>query len=204
MFKITTQIKFKNGMLFEAMQKAKCKNQRDFARYLGVSQTEIGRMLNFKWNPINISILRTKKKWMEIEKKICELTGYLLEDIFPKELVQADLARKKNVINITNQVDLELLSSKNINLLTTPTPEDEAMEKEDESILENALSSLTIRERKVIKLGFGFHDGKEWSFKEIAKVYNLSSERIREINCKALKKLRHPIISNTLKPLCIN
>ena len=65
--------------------------------------------------------------------------------------------------------------------------------------LDELLETLTERERAVLKLRFGFEDGEERTLEEIGKIFNLTRERIRQIEQKALKKLRHPSRSKKLK-----
>ena len=54
------------------------------------------------------------------------------------------------------------------------------------------MASLTERERNVIKLRFGLDDGKTRTLEEVGKEFNVTRERIRQIEAKALRKLRHP------------
>jgi len=58
--------------------------------------------------------------------------------------------------------------------------------------LEQVLSTLTERERKVLELRFGLKDGYEHTLEEVGKQYQVTRERIRQIEAKALRKLRHP------------
>ncbi len=68
-----------------------------------------------------------------------------------------------------------------------------------EEELEEAMASLTERERNVIKLRFGLDDGKTRTLEEVGKEFNVTRERIRQIEAKALRKLRHPSRSRKLK-----
>ena len=61
------------------------------------------------------------------------------------------------------------------------------------------LDTLTEREEKVLRLGFGRDDGKEKKLEEVGKEFNVTRERIRQIEAKALRKLRHPSRSKKLK-----
>ena len=65
--------------------------------------------------------------------------------------------------------------------------------------LANALESLTDRERQVVKLRFGLEDGRARTLEEVGKEFNVTRERIRQIEAKALRKLRHPSRSKRLK-----
>ncbi len=61
------------------------------------------------------------------------------------------------------------------------------------------LDSLTGRERRVLQLRFGLEDGRARTLEEVGKEFNVTRERIRQIEAKALRKLRHPSRSRKLK-----
>ena len=61
------------------------------------------------------------------------------------------------------------------------------------------LDSLTPREEKVLRLRFGLEDGRPRTLEEVGKEFNVTRERIRQIEAKALRKLRHPSRSKRLK-----
>jgi RNA polymerase primary sigma factor len=65
--------------------------------------------------------------------------------------------------------------------------------------IEDVLSSLTPRERRVLQLRFGLEDGRSRTLEEVGKEFNVTRERIRQIEAKALRKLRHPTRSRKLK-----
>jgi len=65
---------------------------------------------------------------------------------------------------------------------------------------ENVLKSLTPREEQVLKLRFGIGDGTEHTLEEVGRTFNVTRERIRQIEYKALRKLRHPTRAHLLKP----
>ncbi len=65
--------------------------------------------------------------------------------------------------------------------------------------LEGVLNTLTEREEKVLRLRFGLDDGRTRTLEEVGKVFNVTRERIRQIEAKALRKLRHPSRSKKLK-----
>jgi RNA polymerase primary sigma factor len=63
----------------------------------------------------------------------------------------------------------------------------------------HALEALSEREREVIELRFGLRDGKEHTLEEVSRYFNVTRERIRQIEAKALRKLRHPTQSHELR-----
>ena len=65
--------------------------------------------------------------------------------------------------------------------------------------LDQALRSLTERERQVVRLRFGLEDGRARTLEEVGREFNVTRERIRQIEAKALRKLRHPTRSKRLK-----
>ena len=58
--------------------------------------------------------------------------------------------------------------------------------------LENVLNTLTPRERDVVRMRYGFDDGRMKTLEEIGSLFAVTRERIRQIEAKALRKLRHP------------
>ena len=65
--------------------------------------------------------------------------------------------------------------------------------------LGDVLKSLTPREEKVLRLRFGLEDGRPRTLEEVGKEFNVTRERIRQIEAKALRKLRHPSRSKKLR-----
>ena len=65
--------------------------------------------------------------------------------------------------------------------------------------VEAVLDSLSGRERRVLQLRFGLEDGRSRTLEEVGKEFNVTRERIRQIEAKALRKLRHPSRSRKLK-----
>ncbi len=140
------------------------------------------------------------------------------------QLVQ-DLGREPNALEIADYLDLPLskveeimkLSQEPISLETPVGEEDdshlgdfiqdnevsEPMEAAAANSLreqlEKALSMLTEREAKVLRLRFGFEDGKTHTLEEVGKEFNVTRERVRQIESKALRRLRHPSKSKALR-----
>ena len=82
---------------------------------------------------------------------------------------------------------------------STLPPADAASRELLKAQLNKVLSELTDRERRVIMLRFGLEDGRGRTLEEVGKEFNVTRERIRQIEAKALRKLRHPSRSRKLK-----
>ncbi|MGE7365413.1 RNA polymerase sigma factor RpoD [Desemzia incerta] len=79
------------------------------------------------------------------------------------------------------------------------SPEDNASYELLKEQLEDVLDTLTDREENVLRLRFGLDDGRTRTLEEVGKVFGVTRERIRQIEAKALRKLRHPSRSKQLK-----
>lgn len=79
------------------------------------------------------------------------------------------------------------------------TPSEAASYQMLRESMEEVLDSLTERERKVLELRFGLEDGRGRTLEEVGKEFNVTRERIRQIEAKALRKLRHPSRSKKLR-----
>lgn len=80
-----------------------------------------------------------------------------------------------------------------------PAPTDSAAYELLKEHLQDVLDSLTEREENVLRLRFGLDDGRARTLEEVGKVFGVTRERIRQIEAKALRKLRHPSRSKRLK-----
>lgn len=80
-----------------------------------------------------------------------------------------------------------------------PAPAEAASFRLLKEQLEDVLNTLTPREEKVLRLRFGLDDGRARTLEEVGQIFNVTRERIRQIEAKALRKLRHPSRSKKLK-----
>ena len=80
-----------------------------------------------------------------------------------------------------------------------PSPIDSAAREMLREQMQHALASLSDREREVLELRFGLRDGREHTLEEVSRYFDVTRERIRQIEAKALRKLRHPTRSRELR-----
>ena len=82
---------------------------------------------------------------------------------------------------------------------STLPPADAASRQLLKEQIDEVLSTLSLRERRVLQLRFGLEDGRSRTLEEVGKEFGVTRERIRQIEAKALRKLRHPSRSRKLK-----
>jgi RNA polymerase primary sigma factor len=82
---------------------------------------------------------------------------------------------------------------------TTPTPTQSAYQNLLRDKIEEVLASLSPREARILRLRFGLHNGRSYTLEEVGQKFGLTRERIRQIEGKALRRLRHPRRSRQLR-----
>jgi RNA polymerase primary sigma factor len=82
---------------------------------------------------------------------------------------------------------------------STPTPMQSAYQNLLREKVEEVLSTLTPREARILRLRFGLHNGRQYTLEEVGQKFGLTRERIRQIEGKALRRLRHPRRSRHLR-----
>jgi len=65
--------------------------------------------------------------------------------------------------------------------------------------IESVLKTLTYREREIIKLRYGLGDGYTYTLEEVGRIFKVTRERVRQIEAKAMRKLKHPSCSDKLR-----
>ncbi|HKG26264.1 MAG TPA: RNA polymerase sigma factor RpoD [Thermomicrobiales bacterium] len=143
-------------------------------------------------------------------------TGHRLQQILEREPTQEEIARAmdisddkvRQVLDVSRHpVSLEAPVGQEGDAFLGDFIEDESMPQPIElasqqllkSQISDALNKLTDRERKIIVLRFGLEDGRFRTLEEVGREFGITRERIRQIEAKALRKLRHPSYSRKLR-----
>ncbi len=159
--------------------------------------------------------IRIPVHMVETINKLIRVSRQLLQDLgrepTPEEIAeQMDLSvdRVRDILKISQEpVSLETPIGKEedshlgdfIQDDNVPVPADAAAFTMLREQLEEVLDTLTEREQKVLRLRFGLDDGRARTLEEVGKVFKVTRERIRQIEAKALRKLRHPSRSRKLR-----
>lgn len=157
---------------------------------------------------IPVHMVETINKVIRVSRQLLQALGH---DPTPEEIAQEmdmPVDRVRDILKIAQEpVSLETpIGEEEDSHLGDFIPDDDAPEPAEaasfmllkEQLVE-VLQTLTPREEKVLRLRFGIEDGHTRTLEEVGKEFNVTRERIRQIEAKALRKLRHPSRSKKLK-----
>jgi RNA polymerase primary sigma factor len=157
---------------------------------------------------IPVHMVETINKVMRISRQLLQELGH---DPTPEEIAEEmamPVEKVRDILKIAQEpVSLETpIGEEEDSHLGDFIPDEDASEPAEAASytllkeqLTEVLSTLTPREAKVLKLRFGLEDGRTRTLEEVGKEFNVTRERIRQIEAKALRKLRHPSRSKRLK-----
>ena len=157
---------------------------------------------------IPVHMVETINKVIRVSRQLLQELGH---DPQPEEIAEEmnmPVERGREILKIAQEpVSLETpIGEEEDSHLGDFIPDDDALEPAEaasftllkEQLVE-VLKTLTPREEKVLRLRFGIEDGRTRTLEEVGKEFNVTRERIRQIEAKALRKLRHPSRSKKLK-----
>ena len=159
-------------------------------------------------NRIPVHMVETINKLIRIQRQLLQDLG---REPLPEEIgaeMDMDTQKVRDILKISQEpVSLETPIGEEddshlgdfIEDHDATSPADHAAYEMMKKQLENVLDTLTDREENVLRLRFGLDDGRTRTLEEVGRVFGVTRERIRQIEAKALRKLRHPSRSKQLK-----
>ncbi|PIP33005.1 RNA polymerase sigma factor RpoD [Candidatus Gottesmanbacteria bacterium CG11_big_fil_rev_8_21_14_0_20_37_11] len=157
---------------------------------------------------IPVHMVETINRFLKISRKLMQDLG---REALPEEVAEAmevDVAKVREIMKVSQEPtslatpvgdDEDSLLGDFIQDTTQPTPYDAASKELLKEHLEEVLQTLSDREKRVLILRFGLEDGRPRTLEEVGVEFGVTRERIRQIEAKALRKLRHPSRSKKLK-----
>jgi RNA polymerase nonessential primary-like sigma factor len=155
--------------------------------------------------PVHITEKLNKIK--KVQRQIAQEKGRpATADEIAKQLDMTSAQVRDMLMRVPRSVSLEVKVGKDkdtelLDLLETEeaSPEDNLVHESLHKDLQHLLADLTTREREVIQMRYGFQDGTSYSLADIGRALDLSRERVRQIEAKALQKLRQPKRRNQVR-----
>jgi RNA polymerase sigma factor (sigma-70 family) len=190
---LLVQSRFRNLILWEAMAG---RNSAEVCREIKINQAVFGKLLNLRISPFKKYCTTEERTYTRAARAIAKHFKILPEDMFPESLYSLELPDKVERSYASVELLPLLAAARMPTLLSSPEEETEKIELK--SVLEELLHTVTPREERIIRMRFGLEDGEEHTLNDVASVFNLTTERIRQIETRALRKLRHPSRSEKL------
>jgi len=156
---------------------------------------------------IPVHMIETMSKLRNVTKKLIQLKGRepSIEEV--AEAAQVSVDEAKRVMKISKHpISLDRPIGESDDSYFGDFIEDESVESPVSAAsremlrerIENVLSTLTFREREIIKLRYGIGDGYTYTLEEVGRIFRVTRERVRQIEAKAVRKLQHPVRARRL------
>lgn len=157
---------------------------------------------------IPVHMVETINRFLRISRKLMQDLG---REPTPEEIADAmevDVTKIREIIKVSQEptsLETPVGDEEDSHLgdfiqdTSQPSPYDAASQQLLKRHLDEVLSTLSDREKKVLILRFGLEDGRPRTLEEVGREFNVTRERIRQIEAKALRKLRHPSRAKKLK-----
>ncbi len=190
---LRVEIKLRNNKILELVEATGARSLKAFCDAEGLPYSTIQTVVSISKPP-----LTTKGHWRAGVRELAEALGVLPEDMFSERLMGANM--KGTAVKFYLKADFDeaqamLMPSRALG------PEEQLQLTETSSELERVLKSLTPREEAVIRMRFGLGGEPGQDLETVGRSFNVTRERIRQIESKALRKLRHPSRADVLKDL---
>jgi RNA polymerase sigma factor (sigma-70 family) len=187
------KVSVKNNLILKAIAAAGYKNVNEFAKFNDLNANSITSLIRFSQ-----SVYLKNGEISKAAQTLLDALDLMLEDLWTPEQLNLKIDK--------NYVERELEQSE-LNMLThemkfLPSAESEFESKEFKkfinSLLNDSIITLTEKEQKVLKMRFGLDGNEEHTLESISQKMSVTRERIRQIESKALRKMRHPSKSNKI------
>ena len=191
------EVKVKNNNIIKWIEDAGHKTVASLCREHNMlsRQGDIGDLINLKSSPLN-----KKREFNATVMALCEALVCSPEDLFSVSQLNAALESNKRTFEVSEAEAQFMLQNMPEQILL----EDIVANDERDVMLRKMLETLTPREQEIIKMRFGLDGNAPMTLGDIGKKFNVSPPRIRDIEGRVLRKLRHPTRSLPLRQLIFN
>jgi RNA polymerase primary sigma factor len=157
---------------------------------------------------VPVHMIETINKLNRISREILQQTGQgahpavLAERMeMPEEKIRGILKIARQPVSLETPVgeDADATLGDMIEDPSAASPADAAVRANMRAAIDEALNALSPREAKVLRMRFGIDTASDYTLEELSKQFDLSRERIRQIESKAMRKLKHPIRADKLR-----
>ena len=188
----------RNNLLLTAIEDAGYSSAASFAKAIGYTAQEISSLVSLRKPPVN-----KDGTFSPLAKDVMEALGAAPHDLWTTEQLTMNLHRNSVDKVVTTKFLLDTDAMQSVlggNILQLEgatygeieTPEQNQNKKELVERVEEILDSLPIRHAKILRLRYGIGGGPELTLEQVAAIFNVTRERIRQVEAKAMRLIRHP------------
>jgi RNA polymerase sigma factor (sigma-70 family) len=188
------KVSVRNNLILRAVEDHGYTNLNKFSKECEVPIKGLYDLVNLKDAPLSV-----EGEFSKTAKLLMEALGACPTDLWTTEQLTMRLKANSVERELSKEAVQIALQSNAKSLLGIPY--EETFNAEKAEIVKDVVDTLTPREVKVLNLRFGLNDEEELTLEETAKRFGVTRERIRQMEAKALRKMRHPSRSDKLKPL---
>jgi RNA polymerase sigma factor (sigma-70 family) len=187
-------LKVCNNLILSAIENSGYKSVNQFCKINKLCPSRVGDMINLKRLPVG-----KDGSWTGLSERIAKALGLFPEDLWTQEQTYFVLPKNQSHFNVSHK-ELALTLARHTGELPDECDvEVNLLQQDRKRVLNDVLESLTDREAKVLQLRFGINTDREHSLSEIASMLDVTSERVRQIELSALRRLREPRRLDELK-----
>jgi len=192
------KVSIRNNLLLSAIENLGFKSVAEFCRQNELRDGDINSFICFRQKPLNEA-----GEFTPAAKRLMEVLGAAPTDLWTAEQLTLKTRKNSTWFNSNSYYDTEhahavlggnILKLNNavqgVDYELPDQPDEIAEKKEFKEHIRSALECLTPREKQVLEHRFGLHDGSIYSLEEIAKMFDCTRERVRQIEIKALRNIR--------------
>jgi RNA polymerase primary sigma factor len=176
------KITIRNERLLAAMEGMGYKSVAEFSRNQGLNSVKVREIFSGKIPPLD-----REGNPKELTKEILEILNLTIEKAFTEKQLKG-FKKHTFEVKIEEEKLLQIISP-------AKNQEIKVIEQEVKSKLSEILSTLTPREEKILRMRFGIGMNTDHTLEEVGRKFFVTRERIREIEGKALRKLKHPTVA---------
>jgi len=188
------KVSVRNNLILKAIKDQGYTNLNKFSKECEVPITGLYDLVNLKEAPLTV-----EGEFSKSAKLLMESLGACPVELWTEEQLTMKLKNNRVERELSKEALQTALQSNARSLIGLDYPEQELDEQESARAINNKLNSLTPRERKILELRFGLNDNEAYTLEEAARLLGYSKERVRQIEAKALRNMRHPSRSGDLR-----
>jgi len=181
------KISVRNNLILKAIEDAGYESVAHFCRSNNINLVSMHNIVGLKMSPIG-----KKGEFCKVAKQTMEALCLCPTDLWTSEQLNMSISSNVREFSVEEDELFKIMTGGISDMLNGDDPEKQFLHADLKNDMGKAIASLTPREAEVLRLRFGLDDGEELTLEEASHRFDVTRERIRQIEVKALRKLRHP------------